>query len=92
MKSLFISIAFIWLFDDADSVIDSPPRFEINGAYSLSGSTIIISSFVNNADIAISIFDANDLPLPETPRTNPFPLSNNLRLHIKRLCDIALIP
>ena len=90
--SLLIAIALIWLDDDTESLMFSPPKFFISGAYSRSGSITIISSLENIAAKAISSFDANDLPEPDTPSTNPLPLRSNFRLHISRLCDIALIP
>ena len=48
-----------------------PKRFT-SGAYSFSGSAMIISSCVRRNTLSISRFAEKDLPLPGVPRNRPF--------------------
>ena len=73
-------------------LITSPPNARINGAYSISGSTTIMSSMVDNATDAISCFAAKLFPEPDTPKIKPLPFKRLFRLQIMRLCDTGLMP
>ena len=55
-----------------------PPIARTSGAYSLSGSMIMMSASDAKARFVISFFPVNDLPDPDTPKINELPLSNFL--------------
>ena len=73
-----ISIALIWFGDVADISITEPPSAFTSGAYSLSGSMIIISASDASIRFVISFLAVNDLPEPDTPRMNELPFRSFL--------------
>jgi len=75
-----MSMALMWLGEVAEILTTSPPSPSMMGRYSDSGSIQIISSSVDKASAASSRLAVKDLPEPETPRTNPLPLSSSFRL------------
>ena len=64
---------------------NSPPRALTRFVYSRSGSTMIISSFVERKTLTISRFAEKDLPAPGQPSIKPFPLIRLARLNTIRL-------
>ena len=80
-----MSSALMWWGLEADTVMTSPPSASMSGAYSRSGSQMMMSSSVDRARKTISSLVMKLLPAPGTPSTNEFgfiscDLSERMRL------------
>ena len=87
-----MSIGFTYWVDTGESCTTCPPSRFTRGAYSASGSVMIMSSLVVRKALAISRLALKLLPLPGTPKKSPFGFFRRLRSAMIKLLDRALIP
>ena len=87
-----MSIGLMYWLLVGEILITCPFNRSTSGAYSASGSQMMMSSSVTRKALAISRFALNDLPDPGVPRISPFGFFSIFRSTMIRLLESALRP
>ena len=82
----------MWVSEEADTRITSPPNASVRKPNSDSGSRMRISSSVDRAMLTISSLAEKDLPEPLTPKRKLFPLRSLRRSATIMFLETAFCP